>query len=360
MKTLLKICFFIVDLSALVILFSCLPQSSSNLVQTEDIEIEPLFSLENFSPEVINTAILYGHSLCQDKNEKFYFLETINHRIIKTDVQGKILGQIGQIGQAEGDLYYPFGFNLFGEYLFILNNTGKEIKIFSTEGRYINSFKIDDVFQAQSIVTNSRLIFVDFRYKNWKAYDNSHLITSLSIDGQIIKRFGALIESDNFSRYVEFNLVYLSLVDDFLFGAFKFLPIIFCYKTNGNKRFYRDLKECNVEEINIIMERVKKENFDLPGKKVKLNQYFRGKVFCDGLAVDQAKNLFYVINCYKSEGFLFDKSIILIFNENGKLIKKIIPKLDDENIIIHQIALSTKGYIFGIGRRDKNYFIFKF
>lgn len=223
MKFFLKKSLLIVGLLALVILFSCLPQSSSSLIHTEDIEIEPLFSLENFSAEIINTAILYGNSLCQDKNENFYFLETTNHRIIKTDVQGKILSQIGQIGQDEGDLYYPFGFYLLGEYLYILNNTGKEIKIFSIEGRYINSFKINDVFQAQSIVTNSKLIFADFRYKNWKAHDNSHLITSLSVEGKIINRFGALIESDNLSGYVNFNLVYLSLVDDFLFGAFHYV-----------------------------------------------------------------------------------------------------------------------------------------
>lgn len=358
MKNLFKKSLFIFGLTTSILLFPCWPRAFS-IIKTEEIEVNYLFSLNNLSPEIISTAILYGNSLCQDRDENFYFLETANHRIIKTDFLGNIISQFGQIGQDEINLYYPFGFNLVGEYLYILNNMGREIKIFSLDGKYIKSFRIADVFQAESIVTDSKLIFADFRYKNRSAYGNYHLISVLSMNGRLIDKFGHLIDSNNFTGYINFNLVYLSLMEDLLFGAFKFLPIIFCYQTNGNKIFYKNLQDGNIEEIRAKVFRAKRDNLDLP-PKTKSNQYFHGMRYCDGLTISKNKELYYAINSYKNEGFLFNKSTILILDKMGNLMRKKILQLNKENILVHSIGFSPKGYIYGIGSKDRDYFIFKF
>lgn len=193
-----------------LILFYNSGQQKTAAIQPKEVQVKALFFLENSDPKIRESITYSGSSFYVDEFENFYFLQTNGHRIIKTDIQGNIIGQYGQTGQSEADLYYPFGFTFAGETLLILNRRTKEIKILSGQGKFINSFKIGGVFQATSVLTDGKKIFTDIRYTNPSTQGNSHLIAVFTLEGKLVNKFGDMIRADTWAGYVAFNSIYLS------------------------------------------------------------------------------------------------------------------------------------------------------
>jgi DNA-binding beta-propeller fold protein YncE len=81
-------------------------------------------------------------------------LDMGNHRLMKYDMNGKLIKQIGSIGQGPGELLRPYDFDVDGEgKLYVVEDGNKRVSIFSGDGKFLNSFLIPRFPQATIFVT---------------------------------------------------------------------------------------------------------------------------------------------------------------------------------------------------------------
>lgn len=328
----------------------------SKEIPVREIEVKPLHYLNSLEPKVdIIPALLYCHNFfSKDSAGSFYFVDPENHRILKFR-EGKLVSQIGSIGQGMEDLYHPLGIFIEGKTIYILDDGGKRIKLFSLEGKPISNFSIENALGSDALWVHKDLIFVAVRFKTKEDFNKKNLITVFNKDGMIVKSFGEIIKSSNMWSYLTFNSIYISMVDNILFGAFKFHPVIFAYSLDGKKIFQKDLT-LSIKDFREQKEYREKMGFDTPmsvkdsGLKV-IN-------FCNAFWVDMNKNIYYAF----SSSALKVKHVFR-FNRDGELAEVIDFKFNKKNVDIINIFISEKGEFFGIGfieNPTKDAFLFKY
>lgn len=339
-----------------VVFLSLYTFADSKEIPMRQMEVKPLYYLNSLEPKVdVMPALLFSHSFfSKDRDGNFYFVDPENHRILKFR-EGKLLSQIGSIGQGKEDLYQPLGIFIKDKIIYVLDDGGKKIKLFSLEGKPISGFSIENAFGSDAFWVHNDLIFTGVKYKNKENFNKENLITVFNRKGRIIKSFGEIIKSSNMWSYVTFNSVYINLVDNTIFGAFKFEPLIFAYNLEGRKIFSKDLSSL-IKEVRDLRDYRDKMGFNTPmnvkdsGVKV-IN-------FCSAFGVDKNKNIYYAFN-----SSTFKVSRVFIFNKDGEVVEFIDFKYDKKNVNVINILISERNEFFGIGFIEKPFkdaFLFKY
>ncbi|MBN2134632.1 MAG: hypothetical protein JW737_02780 [Acidobacteria bacterium] len=202
-----------------------IPKKKLTLVRT----ITEIDGLEDpvFQPQSIDT----------DAEGNLYILDMANHRIIKTDSQGKMIKEWGRKGFGPKELnVYPFESIRIdaASDIYIESNYG--IKVFDKSGNYIKQINIGKFFHDFAISSN-RSIFCTISLKSEKDV----LIHVYNADGVEIRSFGENLLHPSFFKYARQNqyfkvmtMSYLSISNrDQVTVAFNTLPIIIRYDANG-------------------------------------------------------------------------------------------------------------------------------
>jgi hypothetical protein len=170
-------------------------------------------------------------------NDILYFLEMGNHRIVSVE-NGKIVNQIGRIGNGKGELYYPKDFFIHKNSIYyVLDRGNKRIQIVDSEGKYIGGFP--DISKSWGFCVNSTGEVLLGQPKLNK------LVSVYNPNGEKLLEFGELINPSEIyglrrkqydeSYRLPMNRVYLSSdEDDNVWIGFLYMPLILKYKKNGD------------------------------------------------------------------------------------------------------------------------------
>jgi hypothetical protein len=335
----------------LLVLGICAGEES---IPVREIEVKPILRVNELKLKYNFKLPPLNPYFSVDSKGDFYFVEFPNHRILKFNRKGNLIKAIGSIGQSDKDLYEPSGLFLKKNMIYVLDRRGLRIKIFSTNGNFISSIPIGikNARFVDVLAVSDDFLFVSIKYNTKEAYNDKELITVLDRKGEVIRKIGEIIKCNTISGYYTFNLIFMNVVDNIIFGSFKFYPVIFAYNFNGEKLFYKDLRAL-VKEIQEFSENNEKRGFDKP-EATKMEWGFYGSLYCWGFTVDKNRHLYYAFN---GKG----KKLVLHMNERGELLENIIFKKDGKDVMVTYLLTDDHGDCWGIGTLDYNdFFIFKF
>jgi len=339
-------------------LFSCCHQKGSFPIKS--VEVTTLIDLNSINPKVnINGWKMSCNFFSVDSHENVYFLDISNHSILKFNNKGEFIDRIGSIGQKKKDLFSPIAFCIKGDFIYVLNNAGRELKIFSLSGDFISSFVIENAWQSEALCVYRDHIFITVKYKDRTNFNDNKLISIFNFEGDEINKIGKIIKCKSHIGYREFNSIYINVIKNRIFGAFCNRPIIFGYEIDGKRLFLKDLRSFNLPEIQRKMEQEKALGLDTPNTETS-GYSLRFITFCTAFGVDQDMNLYYAINNYDLTNPDMAKCYILHFNEKRTLIEKIIPRKEGEVFRVRDIFINNKNIRYGIGQKNKKTFLFKF
>ncbi len=128
----------------------------------------------------INSAVwgVYNpQGLALDGEGNFYIADTGSSRILKSDVSGNLMTEWGSLGKRKNQLNDPKGMVISGESLFVVDSNNNRVVHFDLNGKWINSWSIDEG-SYDIAVDNNDLLYVVSRENN--------LIQVFSMDGNAI------------------------------------------------------------------------------------------------------------------------------------------------------------------------------
>ncbi|UCH98137.1 MAG: hypothetical protein JSV88_15150, partial [Candidatus Aminicenantes bacterium] len=315
-------------------------------VKTRTIQVKPILKLTDLKLNTEGWVPFFDSFFDVDQNGDFYFIEGANHRILKFSPQKKLICQIGSIGQADDDLYYPCAIFVDCNSILVGDHGGKKIKRFSLSGQFISAYPIKDCVQLNTIRVGNGNIYCDARYET----DDWHKRKAISIfntNGNFMKEIGKSLKTQDWVSYRIFNAAIFQVKNNQIYGTYKCYPVIFKYDLEGRIIFYLNLGEMSIPEIDEISKQVREGSFDTPGeKKSKKINVVRGTQYCMGFDVDENSHLYYAL------GSTAGLHLILHLDSNGKLLEKII--LEKDNHIVKIRGLYIRESIrYGIGYLER-------
>ncbi len=342
----------------LIFLLTC--AVAKNEIPSSAIEIMPIIELNSLTPKInVNVmSVISQNFFATDKDNNLYFVDCMNHRVLKYDPMGSFIRQIGSIGQGAEDLFNPFGIFIDDDILYILNKFGCELKFFSENGEYLKSFQINDALRSDSISVQSNKIAISIKYKKKANYDSNKLISIFNIDGTFSHSIGKIIKTNSYKGFHKFNSVFINRVENIFFGAFQNPPVIFANDLSGEELYYKDLREYNLPEIVSLMKKEKSLKLDTPETKI-TTQSIKSIKYCHGFCTNSHFHVFYAINMYDAAINTEMRSVIYHFDEYGQPIEKIFPMRLGENIEIKNLYIDKGNTLNGIGVLNGNAFLFK-
>lgn len=315
------------------------------------IEGRPILEIErNEIP--ITPPIAYNNPLFIHEDRSVSIVDFERHRICCFDKSGRLIRTIGSIGQQDEDLYYPQGVYGKGDLIYVLNDSGKELKVFERSGRFVSKFALGDrLIGSYSLLVVGKEVVIPIRAwgRNIEDVHRQKLMTVFDSSGRILREFGKTIQCASAYAQHVFNSVYLALHRGIIYGAFRNLPIIFAYDLNGNEIYFKNLTDAGISEIDKLVRQSREELLDTP-EKIGKDGGINGMTYCRGIGVN--KRQFY---------FALPDSI-LVFDDQGRFRTSI-------HISIEQslqkglafITMSPGGLIYGLAYRPefKTRFLFR-
>jgi hypothetical protein len=318
------------------------PGSEESKIKTRTIQVKPILKLKDLKINTKGISPIHDSFFDIDENGNYYFLEMINHRILKYSPKKEFICQIGSIGQADEDLYFPSAIKVDGNSILVAHREGKKLKRFSLSGQFISAFDIKDCIHMNTIRVHNGSIYCDARYEADDWYKRN-AISVFNSKGEYIKGIGKNLKTQDWVSYRIFNAAFFQVKNNHIYGTFKCYPVIFKYDLNGRTIFYKDLGKMNIPEIDEINNRVNQGEFDTPEKrKSSQPNVIRGTQYCIGFDVSENNHIYYSLVSFP--GF----NSILHFDSNGNLLEKLILEKGDRPIKIRGIHIK-KSVKYGIG-----------
>ena len=337
----------------LFLIIGCSPQKRETVV-LKTVQIEPILELDSLRPKVdVNQSLLYhvGNVLEIDDDKNLYFLDTPRHRIMKYTMGGKFVTQIGSIGQDDESLYYPSGIAIDLGILYILDQEGRRIKLFTLDGDFISGFQIHDAYGAESISVKDSKVFASVKYNNKESNQNK-LVSVFNSEGNRIDEFLSLIETVSFPAHVMFNKVVLFSRDSAIYSGHKFFPILRRYDLKNRREWIKDLLEANIDEIHGIYEEGKRRSVDQPNS-IKEEDGVFAMNYCTGLAVGVDGFIYYALNYDRSM-----KGMVLKFDTKGDLLEKMSFLYHDKLLSVRNLYMRGND-VYIIGGFNDTLYLFK-
>ncbi len=318
-------------------------KSSSNAkVLTKTIQVKQILKLKDLKLSTEGWVPFFDSFFDVDKNGNYYFIDGVNHRILKFSPKNKLICQIGSIGQANYDLYYPCAIFVDCNSILVGDHGGKKIKRFSLTGQFISAFPIKDCVQLNTIRVGNGKIYCDARYEadDWQ---KRKAISVFNTNGDFVKEIGKNLKTNDWVSYRIFNAAIFQVKNNHIYGTFKCYPVIFKYDLEGRKVFYQDLGEMGIPEIDEINKQIREGSFDThKEKKSKKINVIRGTQYCMGFDVDESSHLYYAL------GSTAGLHLILHLDSDGKLLEKIILEKDNHILKIRGLYIrESKKYGLG-------------
>lgn len=336
-------------MAVLFTLVSCLASGCRAKPMEIQVRLDSVFGLQAIAPSFeIRSFCLSPFAV--DARENVYFVDQPNHRVLIFDSRGHFLKQLGSLGQGPEDLHSPFGIAVWNDLLIILNQEGREVKIFESSGRCQFGIIFPGTLAATSLCVNSNGIFTDTKTYHGSLYKEAPLIRHLSWEGKELAPFGEILRTSNFDGYAVFNQVSLAAGDGLVFGAFCNWPVIFAYDVQGRMVFRKDLRPLHITEMEEKKARAEKEGFDSP-EGIVSKSGIRNIVYCSGVAVVDGRFLLYAIA---------SRPYLLFFGLTGDFVGRATLLYQGYPIQPEYIYQSQDGSIFLIGKQNPgDYILFK-
>jgi hypothetical protein len=322
-------------------------------IPVAEIEATCLFNINELNPyfNIKPGLILSRNAISIDEKDNLYFLDFNNHRVLKFDMRGNFLGQIGSIGQGNKDLFYPQGIFIHQNSVYVLDDSGSKLKMYSQEGDFLSCLEIDDKVNVKSFFVTKNLIILNALHK--KNFNKTKPISIYTKKFTKINEIGKIVVTPSSTASSVFNEMFVVFYDNSIYGCLKTLPIIFRNNVNGIEIVYKDLREMNIKEILTIENQGKKRGVDSP-ESIKDNNRIRSMIYCDGFGISGNGDIYYALNYDRAR-----RGLILHMNSEGELIEKIILKVNDEQPRIERILI-RKNETFALLNKNNNFLFCKF
>jgi hypothetical protein len=231
-----------------------------------------------------------------------------------------------------------------GETLYVLDNSGHDLKVLTTEGKQLANFGIDKITECSSFsASDDFYVFNNIPRENVPS--NVGLFLLVSGRPQSRKRMGATINTKEGLAFSVFNRAFLSANESSIFGAFKSYPAVFRYDSEGREIFFKNIKEN--DEIKKLEKWGKRKNVDIP-EKVRGNKNVTALIYCDGFGVNGRCESFCALNVnHGSDG------VILVFDGAGKAIRKIVPQYEKRRVRIERILVQDESLYTLVSAKDR-------
>lgn len=304
-------------------------------IKTKTVRIIDLFKLTDLKIDPGAMSFMHNGFFDVDADSNYYFLEMMNHRIVKYNRKKEFVCQVGSIGQGEKDLYSPSAICVDGDSILVSYREGKKIKRYSLTGEFISSFDVVDAFQINTLRAHAGKIYCDARYSSDDWYKRK-AISVFDAGGKYLKGIGKSLKTPDSMTYEFFNTSYFQVRDNNITGAFKSSPVIFKYDLDGRTVFYKDLGKMNISEVDERLKIVNGSAYDTPGEKKSVeSNTIRGVFYSNGCIVDDNGHIYYDFISFSGT------HVLLHFDSDGNLVEKLM--LEKENRPVK---------IFGIYIRD--------
>jgi len=332
-------------------------------VQNEVFAITEMIDISALKPEISKLPLWAPNAITMDRNGNIYILDMPAHRVMKYSPKGLHLAQIGSIGQGKENLFNPWGVAVENNSLYILNEEGSEVKIFDVDGCFQSSFKVIEAWYAHSICVSHGVIYLNAIQKVRPAEKAEELIFVYSENGKMIRKMGRVIKCNSLAGYWTFNQIIMSASDKGMFWAFVYHPSIWMWRKDGaQKEINLALESNEIPEIGDRAEKAKNERYDLPEtEKMDTDLKMNVLIYCNGFGIDQSEQLyyaFYLDSRQQSKSGI--KSIIFVFNQNLRLMRKIIPQFMGESLIVSHLLFGPNDIRYGLGIVKGKTLLFKF
>lgn len=321
--------------------------SNGQELNNDKIEAKVLFKASDIKYK-ISFVLKFTRAVFKDDN--IFLLDMENHRILKLNRKGEIEGQIGGIGQADNNLYYPTSFVMKNEDIYVINKDGEEVKIFNIKGECKAKFSLIENNRADSIAVDSQgLIYINSRNPN--NFKKKRLISVYNLKGKFIKSFGRIIEANNYAAYSTFNTTNLIIDDNNIHGNFDYCPNFFKYNLKGKEIYFKNMRDYKIKEI-----------FDLDKKASTMGIF-------DQIDYNEPKGIKALPYNYGIE--IIDGDIIInniagklfCFDNSGQFIKELNLIANDNTFKIFDFSINQKKEIGGIGfrvlKKKREFFFFQ-
>jgi len=334
-----------------IVLVQCQSSESRSVqedlkIKTRTVKVEPILSFKELDVNVQHMRPFLNNAFDIDADSNYYLIEAENHRVLKFSPQKELICQIGSIGQADEDLYYPRAVLVDGDSILVLDNGGSQVKRFSLSGQFISIFKMKEGAHTNTIRVHDGKIYGDVRYEShdWAARKPISVFTE---KGECLKEIGVILKTTDWNSYQFFNGLLFRIKGNHIYGAVEFHPVIFKYDLDGRTVFYKNLGKMKIPEIDEINGFVKKGAFDTPGeKKTTESNKIVTRKYCRGFEIDENNHFYY------SFVTVSNLNLILHFDSDGNLLEKLVLTKDDLPIDILGIYFK-KSVKYGIGYYDE-------
>lgn len=159
-------------------------------------------------------------------NSNIYVLDAGKCSVLKFDKDGNFILSFGNKGQGPGELNSPRSFVISKKKIYIANSGNRRIEVFNIDGSFDNSFKVPG--EPREICTDKMgKLYIHF-------FHNNFLVHKYREDGKLIKSFVPASDVKDPFLQMFYNQVEISIENDELFVAYKFLNKIEKYDTKGN------------------------------------------------------------------------------------------------------------------------------
>jgi small nuclear ribonucleoprotein (snRNP)-like protein len=340
-------------LLAMIAVTGSLCQGKST-ISTKVVDVKNFLDLSRFKDILKSGTVISGSSIAMDARGNIYLLDIKNHRILIINDKGREVGQIGRIGQDDQSLFNPSGVAIDNDKIYVLNNRGEKIKVFTLGNRFLWSAKIDDNWMPGTIVAKDGRYYIGERTKNAKSYNQRQLISIRDKNGKLVKAVGRAIRCKSYLVYLDLNSVYFQVVNNRIFGAHRYYPVCFAYDLDGRELFYKHLSAF-LPEFKELNERAEREGFDTP-KTIKKedDNSIRSLIYCRGFGVNHKQDIYYAIQNFDPKREPDQRYFVIRLNDSGNIIEKIIYKKKGQPLRIGTIIADPANKLYAIGFEDKN------
>jgi hypothetical protein len=336
---------FIVYSGFFFFLSGCHGRSEIVKIKTREVQIKKLLVFNDLKPKIkSNFYSEVGRNFDIDEKGNYYILDSDKNSVFVFSPDGKYIRQIGSLGKDKEGLFNTLGLRIRNNKLYINNELGRQIKVFSLEGKYLSHIQFGKSVINGNWIDVDENIFYTIIKAAYQRYNELKLFHLYKEGTGHYKQFGRLIECNNITGYQFFNACMFSIRNGNIVGAHLSVPIVYRYSLNGEELFYIDLRKLGLSEVNSKVKFAVASGCDQPEKIASKKKKVTMVRYCSGFDVAHNLHSYYSIITHDFPPCIYH------FDENGLVLERIVLKHGDDILTTKSIIIAEKSNIkYGIG-----------
>lgn len=127
------------------------------LCDSQNHRIQELTKTGLMIREFGNGFLSFPHSIVYDDGS-LYITDSGNHRVVVYSITGDLLNYYGSYGNNDGELNYPTGILVYGDYLFVVDSQNNRVqKLLKSNGQFIDEITTDINYPFGISIQDSQL-----------------------------------------------------------------------------------------------------------------------------------------------------------------------------------------------------------